>query len=89
MTGHRVVSRQEWLDARLALLAKEKALTHQYDALVRERQQLPGNASKRTTSSRRPTAGKRWPTSSATRASCWSITSCSRRKRSRGAHPVP
>jgi len=41
MTGHRVVSRQEWLDARLALLAKEKALTHQYDALVRERQQLP------------------------------------------------
>lgn len=41
MTGHSVVSRQEWLDARRALLAKEKALTHQHDALARERQQLP------------------------------------------------
>lgn len=41
MAEHAVVSRQEWLDARLALMAKEKALTHQYDALVRERQQLP------------------------------------------------
>jgi predicted dithiol-disulfide oxidoreductase (DUF899 family) len=41
MTGHSVVSRQEWLDARLALLAKEKELTRQRDALARERQQLP------------------------------------------------
>ena len=41
MTGHTVVSRQEWLDARRALLAKEKQLTHQHDALARERQQLP------------------------------------------------
>lgn len=41
MTGHQVVSRQEWLDARVALLAREKTLTQQQDALVRERQQLP------------------------------------------------
>jgi len=41
MTGHKVVSQQEWLDARLALMAKEKALTKQHDALARERQQLP------------------------------------------------
>jgi len=41
MTGHNVVSQKEWLDARLALLAKEKAFTRQQDELVRERQQLP------------------------------------------------
>lgn len=41
MTGHSVVSQQEWRNARVALLAKEKALTHEYDALARERQQLP------------------------------------------------
>jgi predicted dithiol-disulfide oxidoreductase (DUF899 family) len=41
MTRHKVVSRQEWLDARRALLAKEKELTRQHDALARERQQLP------------------------------------------------
>jgi predicted dithiol-disulfide oxidoreductase (DUF899 family) len=36
-----VVSRQEWLDARLALLAKEKELTRQQDVLAQERLQLP------------------------------------------------
>lgn len=41
MTGHNVVSRQEWLAARVALLAREKTLTQQQDALARERQQLP------------------------------------------------
>jgi predicted dithiol-disulfide oxidoreductase (DUF899 family) len=41
MAGHSVVSRQEWLDARVALLAKEKALTHRQDELAHERQQLP------------------------------------------------
>jgi predicted dithiol-disulfide oxidoreductase (DUF899 family) len=41
MTGHNVVSRQEWLDARRTLLAKEKALKRQQDELARERQQLP------------------------------------------------
>jgi predicted dithiol-disulfide oxidoreductase (DUF899 family) len=41
MTGHSVVTEQEWLDARRALLAKEKALKHEQDALARERQQMP------------------------------------------------
>lgn len=41
MTGHSVVSQQEWLDARRALLAKEKELTHKRDAVARERLQLP------------------------------------------------
>ncbi|QMV17897.1 DUF899 domain-containing protein [Granulicella sp. 5B5] len=41
MTVHSVVSRQEWMEARVALLAKEKELTRQRDALARERLQLP------------------------------------------------
>jgi predicted dithiol-disulfide oxidoreductase (DUF899 family) len=38
---HDVVSREQWLAARVALLEKEKALTRQHDALARERQKLP------------------------------------------------
>lgn len=41
MTTHSVVSQQQWLAARRALLAKEKALTRQQDALTRERRELP------------------------------------------------
>ncbi len=37
----RIVSRDEWLSARKALLAKERALTHELDALRAERRQLP------------------------------------------------
>ena len=37
----RVVSREEWLEARVALLEKEKAFNRQRDALTRERQALP------------------------------------------------
>ena len=36
-----IVSREEWLGARKALLAKERALTHELDALRAERRQLP------------------------------------------------
>ena len=36
-----IVSRDQWLDARKALLAKERAMTHQLDALRAERRQLP------------------------------------------------
>ena len=35
----KVVSNDEWLDARRKLLAKEKELTHQRDALNAERRQ--------------------------------------------------
>jgi predicted dithiol-disulfide oxidoreductase (DUF899 family) len=38
---HAIVSREEWLDARKALLAKERALTHELDALRALRRQLP------------------------------------------------
>lgn len=41
MEPHKVVSRQEWLEARRAHLANEKALTRARDALARERRDLP------------------------------------------------
>jgi predicted dithiol-disulfide oxidoreductase (DUF899 family) len=37
----KIVSRDEWLAARKKLLAKEKQLTHQRDAIAAERRQLP------------------------------------------------
>ncbi|WP_349435758.1 thioredoxin family protein [Pararhizobium sp. A13] len=38
---HQVVSRDEWLEARVALLKEEKDLTRRSDALARRRQELP------------------------------------------------
>lgn len=40
-TAHRVVTHQEWLDARRALLEKEKAFTRQGDELSRLQRELP------------------------------------------------
>lgn len=40
-TAGKVVSSREWLEARKSHLAKEKALTRQRDALLRERRELP------------------------------------------------
>ena len=41
MTDHPVVSREQWIAAREALLAKEKEFTRQRDRLSEERRQLP------------------------------------------------
>jgi predicted dithiol-disulfide oxidoreductase (DUF899 family) len=41
MNHNRIVSRDEWLTARKAFLAKEKELTHARDRLSRERRELP------------------------------------------------
>ncbi|WP_313193991.1 thioredoxin family protein [Shinella zoogloeoides] len=38
---HPIVSREDWLTARKALFEKERAMTHQLDALRAERRQLP------------------------------------------------
>jgi predicted dithiol-disulfide oxidoreductase (DUF899 family) len=38
---HKVVSHQEWLEARAALLASEKAFTHEREALSQARRDLP------------------------------------------------
>jgi predicted dithiol-disulfide oxidoreductase (DUF899 family) len=41
MKTHRIVSRDEWLAARVKLLAKEKDLTRQRDELAHQRRELP------------------------------------------------
>src|SRR5690348_11462706 len=41
MQGRKVVSRQEWIDARKGLLAKEKEFTRLRDQLSEERRSLP------------------------------------------------
>jgi predicted dithiol-disulfide oxidoreductase (DUF899 family) len=41
MTDHKVASREEWLGAREALLAREKAHTRMGDDLARQRRELP------------------------------------------------
>lgn len=41
MPTHRIVSREEWLEARKEHLAREKAFTRQRDELSRERRALP------------------------------------------------
>jgi predicted dithiol-disulfide oxidoreductase (DUF899 family) len=41
MTHHETGTREQWLEARMALLEAEKALTRQSDALARQRQALP------------------------------------------------
>jgi predicted dithiol-disulfide oxidoreductase (DUF899 family) len=41
MTKHQVVSQEQWIEARRALLAKEKQLTRERDELARQRRELP------------------------------------------------
>src|SRR5881394_776859 len=41
MTTHPIASREDWLGQRLELLEAEKALTHQSDAVAKQRQALP------------------------------------------------
>lgn len=40
-TRHAVATRDEWLKARISLLAAEKELTHRHDELARQRRELP------------------------------------------------
>jgi len=41
MQPHKIVSQEQWLTARKALLAKEKELTRARDELARQRRELP------------------------------------------------
>ena len=41
MKGHRVVSRDQWIEERKALLAREKEFTRLRDQLSRQRRELP------------------------------------------------
>ena len=74
---HKVVSQDEWLAARKALLAKEKEFTRRATTERGSAATCPGSRSRRTTSSTGRTAGKRSPTCSAAKASSSSIISCS------------
>ncbi len=40
-TAHRIVSREQWLKERIALLAEEKELTRRHDALASKVRELP------------------------------------------------
>jgi predicted dithiol-disulfide oxidoreductase (DUF899 family) len=40
-TNHKIATREEWLAARLELLAAEKELTHRSDSVAQQRQALP------------------------------------------------
>ncbi len=73
---HPSVSREEWLAARKALLAKERALTHELDALRAERRRLPWVRIDKPYNSRALLANACLATCSATAASSPSITSC-------------
>ena len=53
-----IVSREEWIRARVALLEREKALTKARDDLAEERRRLPMVEVAETTGSPRPTADR-------------------------------
>ena len=74
---HKVVSRDEWLKARINLLNEEKDLTRRSDALARRRQELPwvrvDKAYQFETDSGRAALADLFRGA----RSCWCITSCS------------
>ena len=84
----KVVSREEWLVARKALLAREKKLTHLRDELSAERRNLPRVAIDKPYAFEGPDGKETLPNCSAATASCWSITSCSIRSGWRAALAV-
>src|SRR5580704_639482 len=81
----KVVSREEWLTARKKLLAKEKQLTRERDALAAERRQLPWVKVDKNYVFYSPGGGKLLPTCSTAEASSSSITSCSARSGTKAA----
>ena len=56
---HEIVSREEWLAARMALLDAEKKLAEARTAVVEQRRTLPWTRSRRPTHSTRQPAGRR------------------------------
>lgn len=69
MTTPTIVSRDEWLAARLSLLEEEKRLIQMRDAVAETRQPCPGSGSTRTTVSKDQTARSAWPICSVAAAS--------------------
>jgi predicted dithiol-disulfide oxidoreductase (DUF899 family) len=61
MTDHQVASREEWQAAREELLKREKEHTRTGDVLARQRRELPGSRSTRSTGSTPRTGRGPWP----------------------------
>ena len=88
MQPHKIVSHDEWLAARKAHLAEEKAFTRARDALSRKRRELPWEKVEKAYVFEGRTARKRSRTCSAARASSSSTTSCWGRTGKRVARAV-
>ena len=69
MANHKVVSRDEWIEARKALLAREKEFTRLRDELSRQRRELPWVRVDKQYAFEGPTARRRWHSCSAAAAS--------------------
>ena len=92
ITDHPVVSHEEWLAARRALLEKEKAFTRQGDEMSRLQRDLPWERVTKEYVFEGPTARRRSPISSPGAVSSSCITSCSIRTTrpvARTAHCAP
>ena len=85
---HQVVSREEWLAARLALLKDEKELTRRSDELARRRQELPWVRIDKDYRFETDEGAPRWPISSEGARNCLSTTSCSGPTTRRGVRPA-
>ena len=68
-TDHRIVSHQQWLAERKALLEREKELTHLGDQIARERRALPWVRMDKDYVFDTPQGPRRWPTCSTAAAS--------------------
>ena len=77
MEAHKIVSRDEWLVARKALLAKEKEHTRARDALSAERRALPWVKVEKEYVFDGPKGARHWENCSPDAASSSSSTSCS------------
>jgi predicted dithiol-disulfide oxidoreductase (DUF899 family) len=69
MQPNKIVSRSEWIEARKALLVKEKAMTRQRDRISAERRDLPWVKVEKDYHSTPATAGSRSPSCSTAAAS--------------------
>ena len=77
MTPENIVSRDQWLDARRNLLAREKALTKERDAITASRQALPWMQLEKTYVFETDAGEATLPELLGITASLSSITSCS------------
>src|SRR5262249_2884816 len=89
MDKHRVVSRKEWINARLELLEAEKELTRRSDELARRRQELPWVRIDKEYRFETDEGSASLADLSEGARSCSSTTSCSGPTTRRGVHPAP